>query len=187
MRADALRNRELILNAAAVVLARDAEPTLVAIAKEAGIARATVYRHFSDVASVREALLEEVSEVARDLLQQHVAASASAQTPFTQQMAGMVRTALPIRTRYSVAMAKEPVPDAGMVATFKPIMQALIKQAQSRSEVRAELDAGVMAEALIVMGFYVARRVYRDNVPIDEAMQVFETLMRGMETSPRTS
>jgi AcrR family transcriptional regulator len=185
MRADALRNRELILGAAAKVLSRDTEPTLTMIAEEAGVSRATVYRHFSDVAAVRQALLAEVTDVARNILQEHLAPEVRASGPFPDRMVRMVRAALPIRTRYADAMATEPLADAGVVATFKPMMQAMLKQAQSQSEVRADLDPGLMAEMLVSVGFYTARRVYRDGVPIDQAMQIIEVMMRGIETSPR--
>jgi AcrR family transcriptional regulator len=184
MRADARRNRELILNAAAVVLARDVDVTLLDIAGEAGVSRATIYRHFSDVDGVRAALLEEVQELAKELLQKHLAVDPQGPKSFSEQMVDMVATALPIRTRYAEAMAKDPVPDAGMTAMFKPVLQAMIRQAQDRSEVRADLDAGTMAEAVISIGFYTSRRVYRDGLPVATAMQVFETFMRGMETSP---
>lgn len=185
MRADALRNRELILNAAAVVLSRDADPTLLDIAKEAGVSRATIYRHFSDVAAVREALMDEVKELGKNLLQDHLGALEEPSMALPQWMVRLVRAGLPMRTRYSEAMANEPVPDAGILASFTPMVQALIKQGQAQSEIRPELDPKIMAEALIVTGFYAARRVYRDGLPIDEAMQVFETFVRGMETSPR--
>lgn len=185
MRADALRNRELILDASAVVLSREVDPTLLDIANEAGVSRATIYRHFSDIAAVREALMEEVQDVAKGLLQDYVAADPDGTASLPDRIVDMVRIALPTRTRYATAMANEPVPDAGMTAMFTPIMQALLKQAQARSEVRHDLDPKLMAEALIAIGFYTARRVYRDGVPIDEAIQVIETFMRGIETSPR--
>ncbi|GAB3209616.1 TetR/AcrR family transcriptional regulator [Marinactinospora thermotolerans] len=52
-RADAQRNRERILKAAVVELARDADVSLSAIGKRAGVGQGTLYRHFPD----REALL----------------------------------------------------------------------------------------------------------------------------------
>lgn len=184
-RADAQRNRELILDAAAAVLSKETEPTLTMIAEQAGISRATIYRHFPDVAAIRDALFEEVTEVGRTVLQEHVLPMTQTGAPFTERVVGMVRGALPIRTRFAEAMAREPVADAVALATFTPMVQALVKQAQAQSEVRADLDPRLMAEALITTGFYVARLHYRDGVPIDEAMQVIEVLMRGMETSPR--
>jgi AcrR family transcriptional regulator len=60
-RADAARNRERVLAAAADLLARrdPSELTMDAIARAAGVGRATLYRRFPDVASVARALLDE--------------------------------------------------------------------------------------------------------------------------------
>ena len=55
LRADAQRNRDRLLEAAAQALSRDgAEATLDSIAKEAGVGIGTLYRHFP----TREALIE---------------------------------------------------------------------------------------------------------------------------------
>jgi AcrR family transcriptional regulator len=183
-RADALRNREQILNAAAVVLGHQTDPSLLDIAKQAGVSRATIYRHFSDVAAVREALLDEVKELATELMQTQLTADTLA-LPFIDRMVSLVETALPIRTRYAEAMATEPTPDAGIIKPFAPVLEELIRQAQAKSEVRADLDPAIMSEAIIAMSFYVARKVYRDGVPIGDAMQVFEALLRGMAPSGR--
>jgi AcrR family transcriptional regulator len=186
-RADARRNRERLLDAAAAVLSRETDPTLLDIAEEAGVSRATAYRHFSDVAAVRAALADEVMDLARDLLSEHLTAGRDETVSFPEWLVATTRAAMPIRTRYAEAMAKEPVPDAGLINTFTPMAQALVKQAQSRSEIRADLDPAIMAEGIITVALYTARRVYRDGLPIDDALQIFETFMRGMETSPRGS
>lgn len=183
-RADAQRNRERILDAAAGVLSRSTDGTLQDIAAEAGLSRATVYRHFSDIDAVRAALLEEVGDLGRQLVEQHLLVGGD-DAPFATRLLAMLRTALPIRTRYAEIMAKDPVPDAGLLTAFKPMVEALIRHAQGRSEVRADLDPEVMADALITIGFYTARRVYRDGLAIEDALQVFETLLRGMAANPR--
>jgi AcrR family transcriptional regulator len=56
-RADATRNREAVLRAASAVFARsDTEPSMRALAREAGVGVATIYRHFP----TREALVDAV-------------------------------------------------------------------------------------------------------------------------------
>ena len=57
-RATAERNVEAILDAAERLLERGAQPTIVAVAGEAGVSRVTVYAHFA----TREELLEAVVE-----------------------------------------------------------------------------------------------------------------------------
>lgn len=60
-RADAIRNRERVLAAAADLFARSRadDVTMDAIAKVAGVGRATLYRRYPDVASIALALLDE--------------------------------------------------------------------------------------------------------------------------------
>jgi len=55
-RATAERNVEAILDAAEALLRRRAQPSIAAVAKEAGVSRVTVYSHFA----TREALVEAV-------------------------------------------------------------------------------------------------------------------------------
>lgn len=72
VRADALRNRELILNAAISLLVEEGSTVaLEAIARRAGVGIATLYRHFPD----RTVLLR---QVAVDVLRQSTAASTAA-------------------------------------------------------------------------------------------------------------
>ncbi len=184
-RADARRNREAILDAAARVLSQKRSPTLIEIASAAGISRATIYRHFSDVEAIREELLAEVHELSRDLLRTHLAEGLQSGEPFPVWVTKLMREGLPIRTRYAEALAKEPKQDEGSIAMFQPVFKALIRQSQQRGEMRADRDAGLMAEALIAVGFYAARRIYRDGVPVEDAMQLFETFIDGMAPQPR--
>lgn len=79
-RADAIRNRDRILEAAVVELARDPDATLSAIGKRAKVGQGTLYRNFPD----REALLwavyqrevQELVDSAHRLLEQTDPASA---------------------------------------------------------------------------------------------------------------
>ncbi|MBO9532044.1 MAG: TetR/AcrR family transcriptional regulator [Solirubrobacteraceae bacterium] len=58
LRADAARNREAILRAAAGVLARDGlDFRIDEVARSAGVGNATLYRHFPDQAALAEAVL----------------------------------------------------------------------------------------------------------------------------------
>lgn len=185
VRADASRNRELILDAAASVLARESDPSLTHIAEVAGVSRATIYRHFSDLSAIRAALMEEVTDVARTKLPEHLIALRDGKVTLPNSLVGMTRSALPVRTRYAKSMAQEPVPDAGLHASLTPVVEALVKQSQNRSEIRSDLDARTIAEVVISTGLYVARRVYRDGRPVEESVRVFEAMIRGLEVSPR--
>jgi TetR/AcrR family transcriptional repressor of mexCD-oprJ operon len=57
-RATAERNIEGILDAAERVLERGSQPTMVAVAGEAGVSRVTVYAHFATLEQLLEAVVE---------------------------------------------------------------------------------------------------------------------------------
>jgi TetR/AcrR family transcriptional regulator, mexCD-oprJ operon repressor len=57
-RATAERNIEAILDAAERVLERGSQPTMVAVAGEAGVSRVTVYAHFATLEQLLEAVVE---------------------------------------------------------------------------------------------------------------------------------
>ena len=74
-RADAIRNRDQLLEVATRVYASaDAEPSLRAIAREAGVGIATLYRHFppkvSVVVAVYQSQVRRLTTGARELLDQ---------------------------------------------------------------------------------------------------------------------
>lgn len=58
-RADALRNRAALLDAAAEVLAETPQASLAEVASRAGLGRATLYRHFDNRSALQSAIREE--------------------------------------------------------------------------------------------------------------------------------
>ncbi|TGD90579.1 TetR family transcriptional regulator [Mycolicibacterium sp. CH28] len=75
VRADALRNRERLLTAAATAFSRGADVSLEAIARDAGVGIGTLYRHFPSREALTEAVyrteLAEVAASAEQLLDRH--------------------------------------------------------------------------------------------------------------------
>lgn len=61
-RADARRNIEAILDAAAICLSRDAEASIAEIAQAAGVGRVTLYGHFSSRAELIDAVVARAIE-----------------------------------------------------------------------------------------------------------------------------
>jgi AcrR family transcriptional regulator len=68
VRADATRNRELILAAAAERLARDPSASLEDVVRASGLARATVYRNFPNRAALVDAVVDRALTLGADLL-----------------------------------------------------------------------------------------------------------------------
>ncbi|HEU4515473.1 MAG TPA: TetR/AcrR family transcriptional regulator [Nocardioidaceae bacterium] len=67
-RADVLRNRGAILDAAVDVLADDPSASLSEVARRAGLGRATLYRHFPSREALRDAIRQEALTRARTAL-----------------------------------------------------------------------------------------------------------------------
>ncbi|CAI9417672.1 TetR/AcrR family transcriptional regulator [Nocardioides sp. T2.26MG-1] len=67
-RADVLRNRAALLDAAADVLASAPEASLAEVATRAGLTRATLYRHFESRDALLSAIQEEVLRRASEVL-----------------------------------------------------------------------------------------------------------------------
>ncbi len=189
-RSDARRNRDLILDAAATTLASKPDASLLDVAAEAGLSRATVYRHFSTMEAVQQALLAEVEEVGRTVLAEGLAEAFqgdAANDPIGDQMLKILRAALPIETRYSKALVGAYHPEDTLMTTFGPFMRATVVEGQRRSEFARELDPQATADALILLMIRAGRRLHRDGATLDEAMGPVRTFLRGMEVSPRPS
>jgi len=89
-RSTAIDNRvaEAILDAAADLLARDGEPpSLTDVAAAAGVARATLYRHFP----TRERLLQALSAAARDAIAARLAEADLDAVPVSEAIARVAR------------------------------------------------------------------------------------------------
>ncbi len=187
-RSDARRNRDLILDAAAAVLAAKPDASLLDVAAEAGVSRATVYRHFSTMDAVHQALIAEVEELGRTVLAEGLAEAFqgdAANDPIGDQMLKILRAALPIQTRYSTAIAGAHHPEDTLMQTFGPVMRATVAEGQRRSEFSRDLDPQSTADALVLLMIRAGRRLHRDGVSLDEAIGPVRTFLRGMEVSPR--
>lgn len=182
-RADAARNRERILDAAAVTLARNAGASLTDIADAAGLSRATAYRHFADVDAIREALLQEAAEIGRDLLREPLAALLSPdgpQEPIIDVMARLLRASLPIEHRWTQAISSEPIPDGGLIDAFAPVGAAVLRRAQAAGELRADFDPERVAPALIALVLHAVRRVHSEQLAPADAMAMIRPYLDGL-------
>lgn len=190
-RADARRNRDKILDAAAVTLGRNADASLADIADAAGLSRATAYRHFADIEAIRAALLEEAGQVGRVFLRDHLVPllEDNDQGITVDDLFEILRAALPLRHRWTEAISNEPVPDEGLVKMFAPMSRALLRRGQLKGEFRADLDPDVTSEAIIALSLYAVRRVHADGLDVDRAMDIVRPYLDGLRASsvPRTA
>lgn len=185
-RADARRNRDRILEAGAALLAADPQASLADIAVAAGVSRATVYRHFPEIESLRAALVDEAEEIGRDLLRERLPPMfGTAAGPIVEEVLDLFRTALGMEHRWTKMMAGEPDPNADFVAAFAPVGRAVIKRGQARGEFRADLDVDLTCEALIAIGMFAVRKVHADGTSPDLALEPMRMFLDGMAPSNR--
>lgn len=181
-RADARRNRERILTAAAQTLGSNPNASLADIADAAGVGRATIYRHFADVDAVLVAIEDDAVETGRKLLQQHLKHSLSSdgEPTFSGDLPTLLHTALGLQHRWTAAIAGTPVQDARLVATFAPLTRAVLRRGQARGEFRTDVDLDVVSETIVSLALLAARRVHSDGLPVDRAVHVVLPFVDGL-------
>lgn len=149
LRADALLNRDAILAAALEALTETADASLNSIAKRAGVANATLYRHFP----TREALLLAVYQ--EEVRQVVIAADAllADRTPLEALREWVERLAQYAMTKHGLAQALRAAtsPDPLFTETYDAIVGALnrlLVAAQQAGQIRAGLDPNDVILAL---------------------------------------
>lgn len=188
-RSDARRNRERILDAAAAGLARDPNITLASVIEESGLSRATVYRHFPDIAAVRAALMESVQREGRASLDEHFFEPGSSRGRPAQSTAEVLgaylRKAFLMDSRYGHIVSTGPEPGQELIDEFLPITEAMIRQGQERGEFRTDIDVNLAARTHLTVVIAASRRVSIDGADVDAAVTMVEAFLRGLERSPR--
>jgi AcrR family transcriptional regulator len=173
-RADALRNREHILQVAHEAFAESGMTSLNVIAKRAGVGAGTLYRHFP----TREALLLAVyqHDVARlvesvgDVLAEH--APLEAFRVWFEQLADYVR----LKHGLGEALHTAAVQDA-VNQTYAPVTDAvgiLLRACEEDGSIRPGLDA---ADVLLLMGFMW--RVPDDEAGRSQARRILDLAIAG--------
>ena len=111
-RADALRNRAALLDAAADVLAVTPGASLSEVATRAGLGRATLYRHFENRDALRAAIREEALTRAGDALAGADLASCDTREAISRAAAVLV----PLGMRFRILLTEGADTDADFLA-----------------------------------------------------------------------
>lgn len=151
-RADALRNRGAILDAAVDVLAVEPSASLSEIARRAGVGRATLYRHFTSREALRAALREEALARAAAA----VAAAEVGEGSAREAVRRVVRALVPLGMRFRVLLAEGVDSDPEFVAERDQVLQpvfGLIGRAVVDEEIDPKVDlawVGMVLSGLLV-------------------------------------
>jgi AcrR family transcriptional regulator len=141
LRADAERNRQRILAAAAELFTeRGLEPSLDDVARHAGVGVGTVYRRFPDKASLADALFDERLD-ALVALAEHAQAEPdawAALVSFLERSAEMLTANRGLRQMLMFAAGGH---ERGICARdrMRPAIESLVRRAQADGQVRTDL------------------------------------------------
>ena len=157
-RADAERNIEAITEAALAALAEDPDASMAAIARRAGVVRATIYMHFP----TRDALLDAVMESA------------------TAQVADAIRDAEPQRGDPAEALERVLLATWRQLSQFHNILQINISRLSAKELRRRHLPMTTQIVPLLERG--QAEGVFRNDVTDDWLMAVVRGIVHLAST-----
>jgi AcrR family transcriptional regulator len=141
LRADAERNRQRILAAAAELFTeRGLEPSLDDVARHAGVGVGTVYRRFPDKASLADALFDERIDALVTLAEQ-AQAEPDAWTALASFLERSAEILVSNRGLRQMLMFAAEGHDRGICARdrMRPAIESLVKRAQADGQLRADL------------------------------------------------
>lgn len=182
MRADARRNYASLLSAARVAISeRGADIVLEDVARSAGVAIGTLYRHFPTRQDLLEAVfLEEANE-----LREHAEALASAPVPFDALM-NWLRLQMDFAARGqsmgAAVMAAKRVPGTRSYAAHKAMLEAgnvLLLRAQAAGQIRT--DVHLVDVIRLVYGIVMVNEHASDP---DGATRMLDLVIAGIRTKP---
>ncbi|MBO3745860.1 TetR/AcrR family transcriptional regulator [Streptosporangiaceae bacterium NEAU-GS5] len=123
LRADAARNVEAILEAAAACLGRNPDASMTEIAKRAGLGRVTLYGHFPS----REALLHELMRDSLARISRLLATADLDSGPADAALLGLLRSSWQVLDHHvgTLSAVRRQLPDSDVLAHHEQILGAI--------------------------------------------------------------
>ena len=155
-RADAVRNRERVLEAAKIVFsAGGADASLEAVAKRAGVGIGTLYRHFPTREAVVEAVyrreVDQLVEAVPHLLETSPAGEALHQ--WMHLFVNYIATKRLIAPSLGAAVSRTSTPHATPAELITRAISTLLKSAVRSGDVRKDIDPSDLLRALVGVSY----------------------------------
>src|SRR5215211_4289091 len=170
-RADARRNVERILDAAVVELAQDTEASMAAVARRAGLVRATLYVHFP----TREELIRAVTERAMEEASERIRAAAPGDGEPTEALERVLATTWRTLGRYHALVAiNTRLEPKRLRALHEPVLgelRPLIERGQASGAFNPRVPLNWLLTVILELVHAASREVRIGSLPEDAAEQ----------------
>ncbi len=184
-RADAVRNRERVLEAAkAVFSAGGPEASLEAVARTAGVGIGTLYRHFPTREALFEAVyrreVQQLAELADELKQE--ADPVEALRQWMRSNVKFVATKKGMSAALALAAYKNSELFSYSYARLTQAVGALLDRAIAAGEIRDDITPEDLLQALVGMSYMHDRPGWQKSV-----LRLVDVFVDGLRKRPKTS
>jgi AcrR family transcriptional regulator len=183
-RADATRNREQLLAVATRVFASaEAEPSMRAIARDAGVGIGTLYRHFPNRESLVDAVYRDqvvrLTVGARELLDE--LAPAAAMRRWMDLFGVWIATKNGMLDTLRAMVEADEIAHVDTRTELHEAITAILDAGRVHGDLRADVTASDVAASLI--GIFTVAHQVRDD---DQTARLLDLLMDGLRPPART-
>ncbi len=181
-RTDSVRNRELLLQAAAAVFsAGGPEASLEAVARRAGVGIGTLYRHFPTREALFEAVyrreVEQLSDLAEQLRTE--AAPVEALRSWLRSNVAFVATKKGMAAALALAVNKKSDLTAYSYDRLTRAVASLLDRAVAAGEIRADISPEDLLRALVGMSYLHDQPGWQESV-----LRLVDVLVDGLRRPP---
>jgi AcrR family transcriptional regulator len=184
-RADARRNVERILDAAVEELAQDTEASMAAVARRAGVVRATLYVHFP----TREELIRAVTERAMEEASERIGAAAPGEGEPAEALERVLATTWRTLGRYHALVAiNTRLEPSRLRALHEPVLGELrpvLERGQASGAFNPSVPVDWLLTVVLELVHAASREVRMGKLPEDAAERALIDSVAGAVSSPR--